>query len=449
MFVQSLLRLYTIQKQRKKMEKIILRHMRYESLINSVIHCLLPLSTTNDSEILKLCANCLGELGAIDFAAFHNHTTDNALLLDQDDDDDSDDEEKEVIVVRDDDDDDNGEEDSDLEVVEVKKKKTKSTTTQSKDGSICVETMSKEEVPKHIDNINDLCLHIIKNYLIPIHRTSNNSTTQNQAQYALQELLNVLECDENTPNESAKRSKSSNSLSVSNWRQFSDEMQELLIPCLRSTFLIKSEAKSNDNGSTVSSSENISNPSLRNDNETQSVFSMLMYQHGRIALDQWLYKFCKSLLVKIEQIYAFHQNKYGKSRKTRSSPRKSQQKEIEKQAKKLKAFKAVLCVKNNTALTTYLLPFLVDELLQSEEFIVNVVEEIRDVIQYEHIAFSQQAQLCVHRIFYLVDVLMSWFCKIPTDLDAFSKKFGVLFVFFIFSSRLCLCYNPGMRIMQR
>merc|ERR1712228_822324 len=98
--------LYTIQKQRRRMEKVILRNVRYESLINNVIHCLLPLSTINDNEILILCANCLGELGAIDFAALHNLTADNALLLEQDDDNEDEEEEREVIVVKDDDDDD-------------------------------------------------------------------------------------------------------------------------------------------------------------------------------------------------------------------------------------------------------------------------------------------------------------------------------------------------------
>ena len=67
------------------------------------------------------------------------------------------------------------------------------------------------------DNINDLTLKLI-------HRSSNNAKTQNQAQYALQELLKVLQCTLN-----AQRG-------VRNWAQFSEDMEDLLSPCLRSTW---------------------------------------------------------------------------------------------------------------------------------------------------------------------------------------------------------------------
>ncbi len=95
---------------------------------------------------------------------------------------------------------------------------------------------------------------------------------------------------------------------------------------------------------------------------------------------------------------------------------------IEENDKKLKTFKACLRAKNHTFIKTYLFPFLVYELLlKTKQYIAHIIAEIRDVIEYEYILQSQQTQLCIHPIFYLMDVLMSWYYKIPFDFGIFDK----------------------------
>eukprot|EP01084_Bolivina_argentea_P217222 368868_1 len=101
--------LYTLQKHRKQLELVILSNMRYEPLLHNLMHSLLPLSTLKDNEILILCANCLGELGAIDFKVLHNQQSHHDAHTVAH-------EEKQVIVI-----DDEEDEDSDLEIIDGNK----------------------------------------------------------------------------------------------------------------------------------------------------------------------------------------------------------------------------------------------------------------------------------------------------------------------------------------
>ena len=212
-------------KSRRKMELIILSNIRYEQLLNNLINSLLSLSNEKENEILTLTANCLGELGAIDFVSLHKNQHYNKKKTDDNDNDDDDDEE----------------EDSDLEIVN-----------QEINDS---ETKTLKDIPKCINDINEFSLYLIENYLIPIHISSNNPTTQNQSQYALQELLKVLECDENTPNKPNKH-----------WKQFNDDIQQILIPCLRTTFDRKRE-------------DTISNNNNNNDNDIKMSDNKTMKNH--------------------------------------------------------------------------------------------------------------------------------------------------------------------------
>eukprot|EP01084_Bolivina_argentea_P070566 128310_1 len=122
--------LYTIQKQRKKMETNILSNIRYEPLLNNLINAILPLTTSKENEILILCANCLGELGAIDFASLNNDNTingnenenENGNENEYSDSDDYEDH-KEIIILDDDDDDGFDDQDSDLEIIDTRSKR--------------------------------------------------------------------------------------------------------------------------------------------------------------------------------------------------------------------------------------------------------------------------------------------------------------------------------------
>merc|ERR1712154_588483 len=156
-------------------------------------------------------------------------------------------------------------------------------------------------------------------------------------------------------------------------------MQELLIPCLHSTFSIKSEIKTNgdadddnndDREDKINDKINVKiNKNSNNKNNEESVLSNLVYQHGHITLDQWLYKFCKTLIIKIEEMYIEFEKEHNKncikSNRKRSSPRnhnkgkhkkqlKAEKLFIENNKKKLQTFKACLCIKNHASLTTYL-----------------------------------------------------------------------------------------------
>ncbi len=87
-------------------------------------------------------------------------------------------------------------------------------------------------------------------------------------------------------------------------------MQELLQPCLRTTFLIKSEVNNTNNNNEIIDNVTINN---KTDGINNKVFSNLIYQNGKINVDQWLYKFCKLLLIKIEELCANIKNNYNSS----------------------------------------------------------------------------------------------------------------------------------------
>ena len=95
--------LYTMQKQRARMGNTqLMGNARHDALLNNVIHSILPLSALQEREILKICATCLCELGAIDFGgALHSHQKRNSSAPAENG---HGHEEKEVIVLDDDED---------------------------------------------------------------------------------------------------------------------------------------------------------------------------------------------------------------------------------------------------------------------------------------------------------------------------------------------------------
>ena len=329
--------LYIIQKQRKKFESTIIHNTRHEQLLRKLMNCLLQLSNKQkNTDLLKLCAECLGEIGAIDFATLHNNNDSSAMALtddfddlamhsimlgkqNNDDDEDSENEkndENKNNDNRNDDDSDNESMASSTTTSTSSKKSSRKSSSKStshisssdshnsrhggnrltqaqkamfrKNANI----LSKKDddsldasikvIPKYINDFDELCDHIVVNILLPVHQGNDRGSSrsdvtrlENYAQWSITQILTVMGC---TPDISVKsqrysRSSATKPRGVKNWTNFSEDIQDILQPCLTQSFVLNDTVKQKDDelSKLVSKQQRESKSSNNNnDNEDDS-----------------------------------------------------------------------------------------------------------------------------------------------------------------------------------